>query len=300
MVKKMNELLECKLCPRKCSVNRNISVGYCNSKNEIKVSKAYLHMWEEPCISGENGSGTIFFTGCNLKCVFCQNHKISHEGYGKNISIERLSEIMLKLQKNGAHNINLVTPTPYIVFIKKSLHIAKARGLTIPIIYNSSGYETVDALKILDGYIDIYLPDIKYYDDKYSNRYSKAPKYFENASKSVLEMFRQVGIPKFSGKIMKKGLMIRHLMIPGLLFDSKKIVDWVLKNLPKEIYFNIMCQYIPCGNLSNYPEINRRVNKKHYESLISYAIDNGLENGFFQEFDSSSKKYIPKFDLKGI
>ncbi|MCY6960726.1 radical SAM protein [Clostridium brassicae] len=296
----MNELFECELCPRNCKINRSIDTGYCKVKNEIKVAKASLHMWEEPCISGENGSGTIFFTNCNLGCVFCQNHQISHNGYGMVISVERLSEIMLELQEQGANNINLVTPTPYITFIKDALDIAKRGGLNIPIIYNSSGYENEEALKILDGYIDIYLPDIKYYDSKYGLKYSKVSDYFQKASKAILEMLRQVGVPKFDGKILKKGLMVRHLMIPGLLFDSKKVIDWVINNLPKEVYLNIMCQYTPVGDLNNYPEINRKLSRKHYETLLNYAISNGVENGFFQDFDSSTTRYIPNFDLKGV
>lgn len=300
LVIRMDEMLMCNLCPRKCNVDRVSNLGFCKCSNEIKVSKAFLHMWEEPCISGKNGSGTIFFSKCNLGCVFCQNYKISHEGYGKTISVERLADIMMELQLQGANNINLVTPTPYIIYIKKALHIAKGRGLNIPIVYNSSGYESVESLRLLEGYIDVYLPDMKYYSDKYSIKYSNAPNYFQYASKAILEMVRQVGVPQFEDGVLKKGVMIRHLMLPGLLFDSKKIVDWVRDVLPDEIYFNIMSQYTPFESVKNYPEINKRINKKHYEALLDYAIINGLENGFCQEFDSASKEYTPQFDLKGV
>jgi putative pyruvate formate lyase activating enzyme len=290
----------CELCPRKCRVNRNRDLGFCNAGRELKIAKAFVHLWEEPCISGELGSGTIFFSNCNLDCVFCQNYNISHEGYGKVVSIERLVQIMLELQEKKSNNINLVTPSLYIPLIKESIQMARAKGLKIPIIYNSSGYEEVSALKELEGLIDIYLPDIKYYDDKYSLKYSKAPNYFKFATKAIFEMLRQVGTPVFKNGILKKGVMIRHLMLPGLLFDSKKIIDWVASELPKEVYFNIMCQYTPMGDAYRFPEINKRINEKHYEALLDYAVLQGIENGFFQEFDSASSEYIPDFNLDGV
>ncbi len=297
----LEELLNCNLCPRNCGINRYEKVGYCKSGVEVKAAKAFLHMWEEPCISGENGSGAVFFTNCNLDCVFCQNYKISHEGYGREISIDRLSEIFLELQGRGAHNINLVTPTQYIPQIREALISGKKKGLSIPIVYNSNAYENVDALRSLEGLVDIYLPDIKYYEDKLSIKYSRAPGYFNYASRAVLEMFRQVGTPAFDESgIMKKGLMIRHLMLPGGLFDSKKIVDWVLDNLPREVYFNLMCQYTPLDRACEYPELNKKLNKKHYEALVDYAVSNGLESGFIQEFDSANEEYVPEFDLQGI
>jgi putative pyruvate formate lyase activating enzyme len=290
----------CELCPRKCKVNRNGDFGFCKAGSELKIAKAFVHLWEEPCISGESGSGAIFFSNCNLQCVFCQNYNISHEGYGKVISIERLAQIMLELQEKKSNNINLVTPSLYIPLIKSAIQIARTRGLNIPIIYNSSGYEDVSALRELEGLIDIYLPDIKYYDDKYSVKYSKAPNYFEYTSKAIFEMLRQVGTPLFENEMLKKGVMIRHLMLPGLLFDSKKIIDWVVSELPKEIYFNIMCQYTPMGEASKFPEINKKINKKHYEALLDYAISNGIENGFFQDFESASDEYTPDFNLDGV
>jgi putative pyruvate formate lyase activating enzyme len=290
----------CNLCPRECNIDRNDHIGYCKAGNDIKIAKAFLHMWEEPCISGENGSGTIFFSHCNLGCVFCQNYEVSHNGFGKAITIERLAEIMLELQNSNANNINLVTPTPYIKQIADAIKQAREMGLKLPVIYNSSGYESVEALKTLEGLIDVYLPDIKYFDNKYGVKYSNTFEYFNFASKAVLEMLRQVGVPQFENGLIKKGLMIRHMMLPGLLFDTKKIIDWVIENLPEEVYLNIMCQYTPMGNAANYPEINKKLNKKHYEAVIDYAVENGIVNGFFQDFDSASTEYTPEFDFEGV
>ena len=290
----------CNLCPRKCNIDRNEHIGYCKAGNDIKIAKAFLHMWEEPCISGENGSGTIFFSHCNLGCVFCQNYEVSHNGFGKTVTIDRLAEIMLELQTSKANNINLVTPTPYIKQIAEAIGQARKMGLKLPVIYNSSGYESVEALKTLEGLIDVYLPDLKYFDNKYGVKYSNTFEYFNFASKAVLEMLRQVGVPQFEDGLLKRGLMIRHMMLPGLLFDTKKIIDWVIENLPEEVYLNIMCQYTPMGNAANYPEINKRLNKKHYEAVIDYAVENGIRNGFFQDFDSSSAEYTPKFDFEGV
>lgn len=297
----LSELENCRLCPRNCGINRFEKIGFCKSGAEVMASRAFLHMWEEPCISGERGSGTVFFSNCNLDCVFCQNYKISHGNHGRKISLERLSEIFLELQKKGAHNINLVTPTHYIPQIREALKVSKERGLSLPVVYNSNAYENAEALASLEGLIDIYLPDIKYYDDRMSIKYSKAQGYFKNASKAVLEMYRQVGAPVFNESgIMTRGLMIRHLMLPGGLFDSKKIVDWVLENLPAEVYFNIMCQYTPLDRACEFPELNRKLNKRHYEALVDYAVENGLQSGFVQEFDSAAEEYVPEFDLQGI
>lgn len=298
---KMNELLCCKICPRHCSVNRYEGSGYCRSGFQVNVAKAYLHKWEEPCVSGKNGSGTVFFSNCNLNCVFCQNYKISQDGVGKSVSIDRLVEIFIELQEKGANNINLVTPTQWIPQIREAIIRAKENGLKIPFLYNSNAYENVEALKTLEGLIDIYLPDLKYYDDKYAVKYSNAPEYFKYASSAILEMLRQVGAPQFDEEgIIKKGLMIRHLMLPGLLFDSKKIVDWVISNLPKEVYFNIMCQYVPMNKACDYPEINKKINKKHYDALVDYALEHGIVNGFIQEFDSAVDDFVPDFDFSGI
>jgi putative pyruvate formate lyase activating enzyme len=297
----LEELINCKLCPRNCGINRYEKVGYCKSGVEIRAARAFLHRWEEPCISGEKGSGAVFFTNCNLDCVFCQNYKISHGGHGREITVDRLPDIFIELQEKGAHNINLVTPTHYIPQIREAIIKAKKIGLNLPIVYNSNAYENVEALMSLEGLIDIYLPDLKYFGNKLSIKYSKAPGYFKNASGAVLEMFRQVGVPVFDANgIMKRGLMIRHLMLPGGLFDSKKILDWVLEKLPRSVYFNIMCQYTPLNRACEYPEINKKLNRKHYEALVDYAISNGLESGFIQEFESANEEYVPEFDFQGI
>lgn len=301
VVNRLEKLSSCDICPRACNVDRYNKTGYCRAEDKVKVAKAFLHMWEEPCISGEKGSGTVFFTGCNLSCIFCQNYEISQGGVGREISIERLSDIFIELQDKGAHNINLVTPTHYVPQIREALIAAKLKGLNIPVLYNSNAYEKVETLKTLEGLIDIYLPDLKYYDDKYSIKYSKAPGYFKYASNAILEMFRQVGPPVFDDKgMLKKGIMIRHLMLPGLLFDSKKLVDWILLNLPREVYLNIMSQYTPLNCAEKFPEINRKIDKRHYEALIDYAVSMGLENGYIQDYDSSTDEYVPDFNLEGV
>jgi putative pyruvate formate lyase activating enzyme len=300
MDKRIDELLECRVCPRECGINRYEKAGYCRADYRVFAAKAFLHRWEEPCISGEKGSGTVFFSNCNLGCVFCQNDIISHEGQGSEVSIERLSEIYLELQVEGANNINLVTPTHYTPQIRESLILAKKSGLKIPVVYNSNGFERIEALRSFEGLVDIYLPDIKYFNDKHSQKYSKVTNYFGVASKAVLEMHRQIGNPVFENEILQRGLMVRHLMLPGLLFDSKKIVDWVADNLPPEVYLNIMCQYTPMNDLSAYPEINKKLNRGHYETLLDYALARGIENGFFQDFDSAAEEYVPDFNLEGI
>lgn len=290
-------LNQCRLCPRECNVNRLTGeVGYCGASDKLMVSRAALHFWEEPCVSGENGSGTVFFSNCNLKCVFCQNHCISQENLGIEISIERLSEIFLELEENGANNINLVTPTHYVPQIIEALKLSKASGLNIPILYNSNGYDSLDTLKALDGYIDVYLPDLKYYNSKYSLKYSMAKDYFEKASIAIEEMYRQVGKPVFDENgIIKKGIIIRHLMLPGLLFDSKKILDYIHKTFGNNVYISLMNQYTPMFKASNYPEINRKLNEKHYNSIIDYALDLGIKNAFIQESESSSEEFVPDF-----
>lgn len=290
-------LNQCRLCPRECNVNRlKGEVGYCGASEKLMVSRAALHFWEEPCVSGENGSGTVFFSNCNLKCVFCQNHCISQENLGIEISIERLSEIFLELEENGANNINLVTPTHYAPQIIEALKLSKASGLNIPILYNSNGYDSLDTLKALDGYIDVYLPDLKYYNSKYSLKYSMAKDYFEKASIAIEEMYRQVGKPVFDENgIIKKGVIIRHLMLPGLLFDSKKILDYIHKTFGNNVYISLMNQYTPMFKASNYPEINRKLNEKHYDAIIDYALDLGIKNAFIQESESSSEEFVPDF-----
>jgi len=295
-------LNKCTLCPRCCNVNRNNDeLGFCMMMKDLYVARAALHFWEEPIISGDKGSGTVFFTGCNLKCVFCQNYQISTNNFGKKITIERLSEIFLELQEQGAHNINLVTPTPFVPQIIDALKIAKREGLTIPIIYNSSGYETVDTIKLLNGYIDIYLPDFKYFDNKYALKYSKCPNYFEYASTSIKEMIHQVGKPQFDkAGLLTKGVIVRHMMLPGLLEDSKKIIHYLVDKYNDDIFISVMNQYTPTNNLAKYSEINKTVDNNDYEELINYAIDIGIKNGFMQEGETQKTSFIPEFDTTGV
>lgn len=298
----LNLLKKCRLCGRNCNVDRlNGELGFCNSGKDVKIAKVSLHQWEEPCISGTKGSGTIFFSNCNLKCVFCQNHKISDSGIGKEVSIKRLSEIFLEQQQQGAHNINLVTPTHYVHQIIEALTIAKSQGLNIPILFNTNGYENPETIKALEGYIDVYLPDLKYFNNKYSIKYSNVPDYFSKASASIKEMFFQVGETKFhESGLIKKGVVIRHLMLPGLLFDSKKIIDYIYKTYGDSIYISIMNQYTPMYNSKNFPEINKCLNPKHYDSLIDYCLYLGIKNAFIQESGTSSESFVPEFDLRGI
>jgi putative pyruvate formate lyase activating enzyme len=295
-------LNKCKLCPRNCEVDRlNGELGFCKAGKNIKVARVSLHHWEEPCISGKNGSGTIFFSNCNLRCIFCQNHKISAEGIGREISVSRLSEIFLEQQEKGAHNINLVTPTHYVPQIIQALDLSKAKGLSIPILYNTNGYETIETIQSLKNYIDVYLPDIKYYDDKYALRYSNAPKYFHNTSSIVKEMFSQVGdVELDKDGLIKKGIIIRHLMLPGLLFDSKKIVDYIYNTFGDSIYISIMNQYTPMYKAKDFTEINKSLNPKHYDALITYCLELGITNAFIQEEGTNSQIFVPDFDLRGI
>lgn len=299
----MNELLnKCMLCPRNCGVNRNNNeLGFCKMGKDLMVARAALHFWEEPIISGEKGSGTVFFSGCNLKCVFCQNFQISTNNFGKKITTERLSEIFLELQSQGANNINLVTPTHFIPQIIEAITLAKAKGLNLPIVYNSSGYEKIETIKLLKGYIDIYLPDFKYFDDKYAIKYSKCPNYFEYASKSIAEMISQTGKPVFNSEgLLVKGTIVRHMMLPRLLEDSKKIIHYLVENYNDDIFISIMNQYTPTNNIQKYPEINCTVSNEEYDSLIDYAIDIGIKNGFMQEGETQKTSFIPEFDTTGV
>jgi len=298
----MEELKNCRLCKRNCSINRiNGEIGYCRSGLDVKIARASLHLWEEPPLSKGKGSGTVFFTNCNFSCVFCQNYKISQEGFGKDISKDKLSDVFLNLQDKGANNINLVTPTSYVPQIIEALKISKIQGLKIPIVYNTNSYENIETIKSLDGYIDIYLPDIKYYSDKYAVKYSNAPNYFETAKNSVIEMFNQVGdIELSSDGIMKKGVIVRHLMLPGLLFDSKKILDFVYNTFNNRAYLSLMNQYTPFYKSCDYKEIDRKISRKSYDALINYALSIGIEKGFIQEDETQSESFIPDFDLRGI
>jgi len=298
----MNELLrKCELCPRVCGVNRYEKKGFCGADDKIKIARASLHMWEEPCISLENGSGTIFFSYCNLKCIYCQNYDISTKNYGKEITIKRLSEIMLELQEKKANNINLVTPTHYVPQIIDAIKIAKTNGLVIPIVYNTSGYEKKETIELLNGYVDIYLTDMKYYNDNYALEYSNAKDYFKYAKASLSEMYKQVGTPIFDDYgIMKKGIIVRHLVLPGLIEDSKTIIKYLYETYHNNIFISIMNQYTPLENVRNHKILNRIITNKEYDEIIDYAVNIGVENAFIQEGETQKESFIPKFNNEGI
>lgn len=298
----------CNLCPRNCLVDREKEkTGYCGQTSQIYVARAALHMWEEPCISGEEGSGTVFFCGCSLRCIFCQNHKIAlgkeenGEKIGKEISVLRLKEIFLELQTKGANNINLVTGTHYIPQISEALVLAKSEGLSIPIVYNTSGYERTESLRLLEGLVDIYLPDMKYVSKELSKEYSNAPDYFEVASKAIEEMVRQVGETEFDEKgIMKKGVIVRHLVLPGSTKDSKAVLDYLWNTYGDRIYISIMNQYTPMEQIKNHPLLSRKVTKREYQKVVNYALSLGWENGFIQESETAKESFIPGFNGVGV
>lgn len=285
----------CSICPRHCNVDRSVNLGFCQSPDNFRVARAALHFWEEPCISGKEGSGTVFFSGCNLKCVFCQNNEISAENKGVEISDDKLISIFENLISQGANNINLVNPTHYAKRLAKVLSRWKS---PVPIVYNSSGYEEVETLKALDGLIDIYLPDLKYIRAEKAMRYSKAADYFEKASAALLEMRRQVE-DKFDGDIMKSGMIIRHLILPQNTNSSIAVLDFIKSNFPNT-FVSLMAQYTPCGDLSEFSEINRKITKREYEKVVNYAFDNSFDKLFIQELSSADKSFIPKFDFTGV
>lgn len=293
----------CTLCPRECGVNRiEGQCGYCGvSGKEIYLARAALHMWEEPCISGENGSGTVFFSGCSLRCVYCQNYNIANAKSGKAVSRERLSEIFLELQKKGAHNINLVTPTHYTQEIIWAIKKAREEGLKLPIVYNCSGYEKAETVKMLEGFVDIYLTDFKYIDKEAAKRYSKAPDYPEVVKAALEEMVRQVGGAEFSEDgMMKKGVIVRHLLLPGYLENAKNVVKYVFDTYGDKVFLSLMNQYTPLPQVKDYPEINRKVTEEEYDELVDYAIEIGVENGFIQEGETAEESFIPDFNCEGV
>lgn len=296
---------KCTLCPRECQVNRsNGEKGFCGCSDELYVARAALHMWEEPCISGENGSGTVFFSGCTMKCVFCQNHNIADASVGKLITVKRLSEIFLELQDKGAHNINLVTPTHYTYQIIEALKLAKNNGLNIPIVYNTSGYEKVETLKKLNGLVDIYLPDMKYYSDILAKKYSNANNYFNIAKEALKEMYEQVGKPSFDENgMMKKGIIVRHLVLPNNIEDSKKVVKYIYETYGDNVYMSIMSQYTPTQKVKErmeFLELHQKIDFEKYEEVVDYAIKIGVENAFIQEEDVADESFIPDFNCEGV
>lgn len=294
----MKELEKCELCPHVCKINRNRKqIGRCKATDQVRIALYSTHEFEEPCISGKNGSGTIFFSNCNLNCIYCQNYEISQLGKGKDITIEQLADIFLKQQENRVENINLVTPTSYVIQIIEAIKIAKQKGLNIPILYNTNGYEKIETLKLLEGYIDIYLPDLKYAEDDLAQKYSKVKNYFTITTKAIKEMIRQVGTGKLNQEgIMKKGVMIRHLVLPNYIDNSKKVLKWIKDNLPTEIYVSIMAQYFPTYLAKNEENINRKLTKKEWKQIQDYIEELGLENGYIQELGEHEEEYVPKWE----
>ena len=295
----MKELEECQLCPHRCKANRSVgSKGICKCDNTIKIALASVHHYEEPCLSKKNGSGTIFFTNCNLNCIYCQNYEISQQEKGKVITIEALAQIMLKQQEKGVNNINLVTPTMYAYQIIEAIKIAKKNGLNIPIVYNTNGYENVQTIKALEGYIDIYLPDLKYYANDLAKKYSKVNNYFTIATQAIKEMYNQVGKAKFNDEgIMQKGVIIRHLVLPNHIQNTKHVLKWIKENMPEDILVSIMAQYFPTYKAKEDELINRKLTKKEYREIENYLYTLDLENGYIQELGEHEEEYVPNFDL---
>ena len=294
---------DCTLCPRRCHANRAAGqTGFCGQTAQLRAARAALHFWEEPCISGDCGSGTVFFSGCSLQCIFCQNHEIALGESGKVISVERLSQIFLGLQDKGAANINLVTAGHFIPQICRALELSKADGLSIPIVYNTGSYEEVASLRLLEGLIDIWLPDLKYFSSDLSARYSSAPDYFQAATAAIAEMFRQTPAVVFDSKtgLMQRGIIVRHLMLPGQAADSKKILRYLHTTYGDAIYISIMNQYTPLAGVSEIPELNRKVTPEEYRRVLDFADRIGIENGFMQEDGTAAESFIPPFDYEGI
>ena len=293
----------CLLCPRMCNAYRldnERNSSFCKAGADITAARASLHMWEEPCISGDKGSGTIFFSGCSLKCEFCQNREISHTLKGKSIPYERLCEIFFELKSQGAHNINLVSPTPYIPHIVNAIELAKKKGFDLPFVFNSSGYERAESLKMLDGLIDIYLPDFKYMSGELAQKYSAAKDYPEAAKKALREMVRQCPEPVFdSDDMMKKGVIVRHLVLPSATVDSKAVIGYLYSTYKDKIYLSIMSQYTPVGELIS-PELRRKITADEYDEIVDFAVDIGITQGFVQDGESAEESFIPLFDMRGI
>lgn len=293
-------LEKCTICPHKCGIDRTKNVGRCKSTDKVKIALYSTHNFEEPCISGEKGSGTIFFSNCNMNCVYCQNYEISQLGKGKEMTIEELSDIMIEQQEKGVENINLVTPTSYVLHIIEAIKLARNKGLNIPIVYNTNGYESIETLKLLEGYIDIYLPDLKYYYNKLGKELSKVENYFEIATDAIKEMYRQVGVPKLNDEgIMQKGLMIRHLILPNQIENSKQVLKWIKENIDNDVYVSIMAQYFPTYKAKEMHElnINRKLTKQEYEEIENYLYDLDLENGYIQELGEHEEEYVPKWEI---
>ena len=293
-------LEKCAICPHNCGINRlNNQIGRCKSKDTVKVALYSTHNFEEPCISGKKGSGTVFFSNCNMNCVFCQNYEISQQGKGKEISIEELADVFIKQQEKDVENINLVTPTSYVPQIIEAIKIARKNGLKLPIVYNTNGYEKVETLKMLEGYVDIYLPDFKYSDDELGKRLSKVDNYFEIATEALKEMYRQTGKAVFNGEgIMQKGMIIRHLVLPNHILNSRRVLKWINENT-HDVYVSVMAQYFPTYKAKEIDDINRKLTKEEYEQIENYLYRLDLENGYIQELGEHEEEYVPhwEFDL---
>lgn len=300
----------CRLCPRMCGVDRRVQTGFCGCATTVRAARAALHLWEEPCISGVHGSGTVFFSGCTLRCCFCQNFTISQEQFGKELSARELADIFLRLQEKGAHNLNLVTATQYLPWILPALDLVKHR-LSIPVVYNCGGYERTETVAALKDYVDIWLPDFKYFDPKLSGRCSQAPDYFQTAARAISQMIRQTGAPVFHEyqdatagsecRLMDRGVIIRHLVLPGQKEDSIRLLTWMADNLPRDQYLvSILSQYTPFFHSDRYPELNRRITRYEYEKVVDAALKLGLDQGFMQEKSSAREEYTPPFDLEGL
>ncbi len=294
----LESLEQCTICPHNCKIDRkNGQVGRCKSKDTVKIALYSTHNFEEPCISGEKGSGTVFFSNCNLNCVFCQNYEISQEGKGTEITINRLAEIFLEQQEKDVENINLVTPTSYVPQIIEAIKLAKKQGLKLPIVYNTNGYEKVETLKMLEGYIDIYLPDLKYSDNKLAKRLSKVDNYFEITTEALKEMYRQTGKAIFDDRgIMKKGMIIRHLVLPNHILNSRRVLKWINDNM-NDVYVSIMAQYFPTYKAKEIEDINRKLKKEEYEQIENYLYRLNLENGYIQELGEHEEEYVPKWEM---
>lgn len=296
----MDLISKCEICPRKCKVNRYEKKGYCRCDDKVRIALVSKHYFEEPCISGRNGSGTIFFSNCNLNCIFCQNHDISQGGKGIDVTVERPAEIMLEQQERGANNINLVTPTMYVEQIIKAIDIAKKGGLNIPIVYNTNGYEEVETIKKLNGYIDIYLPDFKYFTNELAIKYSKAPNYFEKVTSALLEMQSQFDEYVFDGEIMKKGMIVRHLVLPNHIQNSKNVLKWIKENLRKDIYVSVMAQYFPTYKAIGDELIGRKLSFSEYRKIEQYFYGLDIKNGYIQDLGKHEEEFVPDFNMDNV
>ena len=296
----MDLISKCEICPRKCKVNRYEKKGYCRCDDKVRIALVSKHYFEEPCISGRNGSGTIFFSNCNLNCIFCQNHDISQGGKGIDVTVERLAEIMLEQQERGANNINLVTPTMYVEQIIKAIDIAKDGGLNIPIVYNTNGYEEVETIKKLNGYIDIYLPDFKYFANELAIKYSKAPNYFEKVTSALFEMQSQFDEYVFDGEIMKKGMIVRHLVLPNHIQNSKNVLKWIKENLREDIYVSVMAQYFPTYKAIGDELIGRKLSFSEYRKIEQYFYGLDIKNGYIQDLGKHEEEFVPDFNMDNV